>query len=96
MAATAAAAASWSRCSGPHPRGREPGSGEGEADGAAGVVLSGADAAPEGVADDGGAALGEAVQELRATADKARMRGKDLAGLRRSGNGAISTMLPLD
>ncbi|RAX18466.1 hypothetical protein DC347_03115 [Pseudarthrobacter sp. AG30] len=81
MAATAAAAASWSRCSGPHPRGREPGSGDGEAKGGAGVVLSEADALGAGAVDDGGAALGEAVQEPRATADNARMRGKDLAGL---------------
>ncbi|KIC65569.1 hypothetical protein RM50_16030 [Pseudarthrobacter phenanthrenivorans] len=83
MALTAAAAASWSRCSGPHPRGREPASGEGDAAGGAGVVLSGAEgeAVLAVVAADGGADVGEAVQEARARADRARRRGKDLAEL---------------
>jgi hypothetical protein len=50
--------------------------------GGAVVVLADADgAAVVGGAGDGGAALGDAVQEARARADKARRRGKDLAGL---------------
>ncbi|QDG62844.1 hypothetical protein NIBR502771_11265 [Pseudarthrobacter sp. NIBRBAC000502771] len=83
MAATAAAAASWSRCSGPHPKGREPGSGDGEAKGGAGVVLADADGdTPVGGAeDDGGAAPGEAEQDASASAERAARRGKDLAGL---------------
>ena len=83
MAAMAAAAASWSRCSGPHPRGREPGSGDGEAKGAAGVVLADADGdVPAGGAeDDGGALPGDAEQDASAIADRARRRWKDLAGL---------------
>ncbi|KRE65139.1 hypothetical protein ASG79_15115 [Arthrobacter sp. Soil761] len=82
MAATAATAASWSRCSGPHPRGREPASGEAEAVGGAVVVLADAEGAPAGPEDDdGGAAVGEAVQEASARADRARRSGKDLAGV---------------
>ncbi|MDQ0824957.1 hypothetical protein QFZ60_001130 [Arthrobacter sp. B2I5] len=83
MALIAAAAASWSRCSGPHPSGREPGSGEAEAVGGAAVVLADAegDAVVGAAGDDGGAAFGEAVQEARARADKARRSGRDLAGL---------------
>ncbi|BCW79464.1 hypothetical protein NicSoilC5_14830 [Arthrobacter sp. NicSoilC5] len=83
IAATAAKAASWSRCSGPHPKGREPGSGDGEAGGGAGVVLADAvgDASAVGAEDEGGAALGAAEQEASAIADRARRRGKDLAGL---------------
>ncbi|KRE84148.1 hypothetical protein ASG86_06490 [Arthrobacter sp. Soil764] len=83
MALTAAAAASWSRCSGPHPSGREPGSGEAEAVGGAVVVLADAegDAVVGDAGDDGGAGFGEAVQEASARADRARKRGKVLAGL---------------
>jgi hypothetical protein len=51
--------------------------------GGADVVLSGAEgeAVPAAVEGDGGADVGEAVQDAKATADRARRRGKDLAGL---------------
>ncbi|GGH93296.1 hypothetical protein GCM10007170_13840 [Arthrobacter liuii] len=55
-------------------------SAKGAAEGGAGVVLAVAEGAPAGGAD-GGTWLGEAEQEARAKADRARRRGKDLAGL---------------
>jgi hypothetical protein len=45
-------------------------------------VLADAEGVPaDGAGDDGGAALGEAEQEARARADRARRKGKDLAEL---------------
>ena len=51
--------------------------------GGAVVVLADAEgeALAGGAEDDGGAGLGEAEQEARAIAERARRRGKDLAGL---------------
>ncbi|TLM76051.1 hypothetical protein FDW81_00090 [Pseudarthrobacter sp. NamB4] len=79
MAATAADAASWSRCCGPQPRGRLPGSGEGDAVAWDGVVRSVGVGDAEAEGDDGdGVGPGAAVQEARATAEAAARRGKGL------------------
>ena len=79
MAATAAAAASLSRCCGPQPRGLVPGSGAADDGGGAGVVRWDADgdALGEGVWEEGAAAgAGTPVQALRAVrvAAAAKMR----------------------
>ncbi|TDL41412.1 hypothetical protein E2R57_01735 [Arthrobacter nitrophenolicus] len=84
MPATAAAAASWSRCSGPHPRGREPGSGAGDA--AVGPAGADGDTLADGAAVEGvddGAGPGAAVQEASATAETAAKSGRILCGLSR-------------
>ncbi|WP_066293101.1 hypothetical protein [Arthrobacter sp. B6] len=77
MAATAATAASLSRCWGPQPSGLAPWSGEAEGDGGAGVVRSDADGCVLGVevrADGVGAGAGTPVQAARvAAAAKARV-----------------------
>jgi hypothetical protein len=79
IAATAAAAASWSRRWGPQPSGRVAGSGGGDAVAGAVVVLGVAVAAGAEGADDDGTGPGAAVQEVRATAaEAAARRGKVL------------------
>ncbi|GKV71508.1 hypothetical protein NCCP2145_08890 [Pseudarthrobacter sp. NCCP-2145] len=79
IAATAAAATSWSRCSGPQPSGRVPGSGDGEGVADAVVVRGVGVAKGADGADDDGAGPGAAVQDARATAaEAAAMKGRDV------------------
>ncbi|GAC1371331.1 MAG: hypothetical protein NVSMB43_07240 [Pseudarthrobacter sp.] len=82
IADTAAAAASWSRCSGPHPSGLSWGSGEDDAEGGAAVGRSASDGVPDGAAgpepgaeaDDAGPVAGTAVQAAsKAAAAKGRV-----------------------